>query len=168
MACEPCRSPSANAATAHCHRLQNDGPDVSQDCDGWRLHVESPTTGRTNMTSNTRVPKTEITGIYGGGRTWAGARRCSIPGGGRSPDAAPAQCTKPPSGRAPPPSAAAAREGLVLDRDANTPNPDGPPEPTGGGCLTAMPSPVASADSGTASARRLLGMAGCGGGSGVF
>jgi hypothetical protein len=39
---------------------------------------------------------------------------------------------------------------------------------TGGGCLTAMQSLVGSAGSGTASARRLLGVAGCGGGSGVF
>ena len=38
---------------------------------------------------------------------------------------------------------------------------------TGGGCLTAMPSPVGSAGSRTAGAKRLLGAAGCGGGSGV-
>jgi hypothetical protein len=38
---------------------------------------------------------------------------------------------------------------------------------TGGGCLTAMQSSVGSAGSGTASANRLLDVAGCGGGSGV-
>jgi hypothetical protein len=85
------------------------------------------------------------------------------------PDAAPARCTKPPSGRAPPPSvtrrpardscrtATPTRRTLMVRLSR-----------TGGGCLTAMPSPVGSADSGTASARRLLGVAGCGGGSGVF
>jgi hypothetical protein len=64
----------------------------------------------------------------------------------------------------------AASEGLVPDRDANTPKPSGPPDPDlrRGGCLMATPSLVGSAGLGIASARRLLGVAGYGGGSGVF
>jgi hypothetical protein len=85
------------------------------------------------------------------------------------PDAAPARCSKPPSGRAPPPS--------VTRRPARDSCRTATPtlrnlmvrlSRTGGDCLTAMPSPVGSAGSGTASARRLLGVAGCVGGSGVF
>jgi hypothetical protein len=104
-----------------------------------------------------------LIGHDGRGRTWRVPDAARSPMAVGRPDAAPARCTKPPSGRAPP--AVGGREDAVPDRDADPPESGVVLSRTGGGSLMATPSRAGCAGSGTAnSAGRLAGFAGWGDG----